>query len=274
MRNCPSCQAENEDKASACFLCGQKLKKRGLLGRMFGGSGGSSGDSTQTAEYYYGETADYGGEVGLGERVPSEAASASPTDSAPTKSAPPEPEDAAVFKEQGKEHLNQGQYRLAVEANSEAIRIDPQYTDAYYNRGLAYILLGQYHQATKDFDEAISLNNQDPDAYYNRAHALFMLHQLERAIADYGRSIQMDPDDGERYVGRGAAYFEQGAFQNSIDDFDQALRLGDYPHAYANRAVSYIRLGKYAEAEEDIKCAQELGYDADEAIEELNKRRE
>ena len=140
--------------------------------------------------------------------------------------------------------------------------------------GLPTYILGQYHQAVKDFDEAISLNSQDPDAYYNRAHALFMLHQLERAIADYSQAIQLDPDNGERYIGRGAAYFERGAFQNSIDDFDQAIRLDDYPHAYANRAVSYIRLGKYAEAEEDIKRAQELGYDADEAVEELKKHRE
>ena len=39
MIKCPSCQAENSDGAKACFLCGQRLKKPGLLKRMFGGGG-------------------------------------------------------------------------------------------------------------------------------------------------------------------------------------------------------------------------------------------
>ena len=268
MQKCPSCQAENEDKVASCFLCGQKLKKRGLLGRMFGGgSSAGQGDMGEASTYHI-PTHSYDSDVELGKSRPEEAP--------PTRAAEPPPprlEDAEVFKERGKEHLSQGQYQQAVDANSEAIQINSQYTDAYYNRGLAFILMGQYHRAIKDFDEAIALDGQDPDAYYNRAHGLFMLHQLERAVADYDRAIQLDPNNGERYIGRGAAYFEQGAFRQSIDDFGRALGLGDYPHAYANRAISYLRLGKLAEAEEDIKLAQQSGYEPQEAIEELNRQR-
>ena len=267
MRKCPNCDAENEDGASTCFLCGQGLKKRGLLGRILGGSGGGRRDGASGPEHYP-EVEDYSEDVQLEEPDWTEPASASGG-----QAASPKPEDAVVFKELGTEHINQGQFQRAIEANDEAIKLNPQYTDAYYNRALAYSQMGQYHPAIKDFDQAISLNSQDPDAYYNRAHALFMLHQLERAIADYDRSIQLDPSNPERYIGRGAAYFEQGAYQRAIDDFDRAIHLGDYPYAFANRAVSYIRLGKLAEAEADIKRAQELGYDPEEAIEELERHR-
>ena len=265
MRKCPSCQAENDDKAAPCFLCGQKLKKRGLLGRILGGSGGSGSEGAGSTTYYE-DTGYYAGDVEVDQTDPSEDPYDEPAEPPPSK-----PEDAEAFKKRGKDYINQGEFQRAIDANTEAVRLNPQYTDAYYNRGLAYILLGQYRPAIADFDEAISLNSQDPDAYYNRAHALFNLHQLDQAIADYAQAIYLDPENGERYIGRGAAYFEQGAYQQSIDDFGQALRLGDYPHAYANRAVSYIRLGKIAEAEADIKQAQELGYDADEAVEELKK---
>ena len=268
MQKCPSCQAENEDKAASCFLCGQMLKKRGLLGRMFGGGSADVQTDKAEASTYYNPTPSYDSGIELGPNSPPEA----PTTTA-AEPPPPRPEDAGAFKERGKEYLSQGQYQQAVDANSEAIRINPQFTDAYYNRGLAFILMGQYHRAIKDFDEAIALDGHDPDSYYNRGHALFMLHQRERAVADYDRAIQLDPDNGERYIGRGAAHFEQGAFQQSTDDFGHALGLGDYPHAYANRAVSYLRLGKLAEAEEDIKRAQQSGYDPHEAIEELKKQR-
>jgi len=271
MQKCPNCQAENESQAPTCFLCGTTLKKRGLIGRLFGGSKKGGGRGAPAPEDYT-ETENYTRDVLLEEPDQFEAAR---DDRERTASPGPEdaPEDPVVLKERGKEYLNQGQYQLAVEANNEAIRLNPQYTDAYYNRGLAYIRLGQYHRAIQDFDEAIGLNSLDPDAYYNRAYALFMLHQLPRAIADYARSIELAPNGPERYIGRGAAYFEQGAYERSIEDFDQAIRLGEYPSAYANRAVSQIRLGRFVEAEEDIKRAEELGYDPQEAIAELDKHR-
>ena len=44
-------------------------------------------------------------------------------------------------------------------------------------------------------------------------------------------------------------------------------------YAYSNRALSYIRVGRYEEAEEDVKRAQELGINPAEAIEELRRNR-
>ena len=52
---------------------------------------------------------------------------------------------------------NLGQYERAIIDYSEAIRLNPQDSIAYYNRGLAYHHLEQDEQAIKDFDEAIRL---------------------------------------------------------------------------------------------------------------------
>jgi len=38
----------------------------------------------------------------------------------------------------------------------------------YYNRGIAYNELDQYQRAIKDYNEAIRLQPDDVDAYYNR----------------------------------------------------------------------------------------------------------
>ena len=40
---------------------------------------------------------------------------------------------------------------------NEAVRLDPQFTVAYYNRGVIYNDLGQHQRAIEDYDAAIRL---------------------------------------------------------------------------------------------------------------------
>ena len=58
------------------------------------------------------------------------------------------------------------------------------------------------------------------------------------------------------------------AVSKAIDEFDDAIRLDRTDaHAYSNRPLSYLRVGRYGEAEEDLKRAPA------EAIEELRRHR-
>ena len=50
-----------------------------------------------------------------------------------------------------------GEYELAVQDLTEAIRLDPQDGDAYYNRGIAYKRLSMTEEAGRDFDKAKEL---------------------------------------------------------------------------------------------------------------------
>ena len=49
-------------------------------------------------------------------------------------------------------HLEQ--YHRAIQNLDEAIRLDPQYVDAYYNIGGAYGELSEYKQVIQDYDQA------------------------------------------------------------------------------------------------------------------------
>ena len=57
----------------------------------------------------------------------------------------------------GTEYLEQEQYNQAIVDFDEAIRLDPEYANAYYNRGIAYGNLGQQELADRDFARAKSL---------------------------------------------------------------------------------------------------------------------
>ena len=142
--------------------------------------------------------------------------------------------------DQGMIYFEQGDYKEAIDAFDEAIKLDPQDAIAYYNRGVAYkslgqssqgqqsgvqLRLGQYRSAIQDFDQAIRLNPQ-ADAYYNRGVAHRYLDQFELALEDFDKAIRLNPQHAEAYNWRGAVY---GAIGNSTEaerDIAKAKELG------------------------------------------------
>ena len=268
MIKCPSCQAENADGAEACFLCGGRLKKPGLLKRIFGGGGAKRGSAE----------VDLGREVDLSysETPPGSRSSEPPHDDGAKEPETPEQrlDRARALKDEGRDLLNRGDYRRAIDACTRAIEMDPAFGDAYYNRGVAYLNLSLYDRAIEDMDAAIRANPADADAHANKGLIYLMTDEPHMAQASYEEAIKLDPQGAGGYLGRGAARFDMGQFERSIDDFDQAIALDpDLGFAYNNRAVSYVRLGRYDEAQADVERARQLGVDPSEAIAELRDRR-
>ena len=258
MRKCPNCQAENMDEAGTCFLCGQGLKKKGRLTRLFGASGPKRSEAQEGRHP--------GPEIETQARGQHES-------EAPEESVFESPErNAEYLKDEARQQLSQRQYERAVEACDQAIAINPDYADAYYNRGLAYIRLTEYQNAIEDFDQVVRLSPDDIDARINLGMAQLMACHPAQALDTYDEIVKLDHENAAGYNGRGAAYFDQGQFEKSVQEFDTAIHLNPrLGYAYSNRAVSYIRLGRYEEAEQDVSAAAELGVDASDAIEELKK---
>jgi tetratricopeptide (TPR) repeat protein len=69
------------------------------------------------------------------------------------------------------------QYQLdkAIEAFTNAIKIDDQYADAYHNRGYAYQLMNNHENAILDFDKAIQLDPSSRDYRDSKNRSLEML---------------------------------------------------------------------------------------------------
>jgi tetratricopeptide (TPR) repeat protein len=98
---------------------------------------------------------------------------------------------AQEWFEQGYKHDDAGRYDEAIHAYSEAIRLKPDYADAYNNRGLARYSRGDLAGALRDYNTAIRLAPDDADAYYNRALTREAKGNAAGAWADYQKYLDL-----------------------------------------------------------------------------------
>ena len=113
----------------------------------------------------------------------------------------------------GKSCLEEGDFVSAIASLTEAIRLDPDLPDAYYNRGLARRRKGELDGAIKDYGEAIRLNPEFADAYYGRGITYGKKGELDKAVADFTEAIRLNPKDAEAYWGRACVYAEFREFR-------------------------------------------------------------
>jgi len=172
------------------------------------------------------------------------------------------PKTAEDFVNRGNLHCEKGDFDQAIADYTEAIRLDPDYYNAYHNRGYTYYQVkNDYDTAIADYNQAIRLN-PNGDTYLLRGLVYHEKGDYDTAIVDYTHVIEIDPNDGIAYVNRGSAYCEKGDYDTAIADYTQAIRLVlNYAPVYHHRALAYQAKGDTAGAEADFVKARELGYE-------------
>ena len=140
-------------------------------------------------------------------------------------------------------------FQKATEQYSEAIKLNPEYTNAYTNRGIAGDILGQRERAIADFDRAICIDPKNYKAYNGRGSSKTDLDRHEEAIADYDAAIGINPEYAEAYNNRGTAKVALGRHGEAIADYNEAIRIRPgFAEAYFNRGADKDALGRHGEA--------------------------
>jgi Tfp pilus assembly protein PilF len=83
----------------------------------------------------------------------------------------------------------------ALAAYSEAIRLDPDYAEAYGSRGLVYYFKNDHDKALADYNEAIRLDPDYGDSYACRAYIHGENGDYGKAAADLTSAVQLGLDD-------------------------------------------------------------------------------
>ena len=98
-------------------------------------------------------------------------------------------------------------------------------SDMLIRRGIAYRQKGDFGRAVADFEEAIGINRESAEAWYQRALTWGYMGEFRRAINDFNRAIMLNREYGDAYNDRGYAQFCLGDYGSAVNDFESAIRL-------------------------------------------------
>jgi tetratricopeptide (TPR) repeat protein len=131
--------------------------------------------------------------------------------------------------------------------------------DVFVDRGIAYDDLGHTKGAIADYTTAIRLQPNYPEAYYDRALAYEQIGDVSRALNDYGSAIQQNPKDADFFFHRGLIYLNMRRWDDAIGDFTRSHEL-DPKNAWplANRGLAYAWKSDAAHAKQDFAVVRAI----------------
>lgn len=111
----------------------------------------------------------------------------------PTPVATPVPTpDFAFYRKRADENNFKGEFDLALNDYSEALKLNPKDNLSYLNRGRAFSAKKNYDSAIADYDKAIEIDPKDAKAYFNRGDTYEKKGDVPRAIVDYQKAVEFD----------------------------------------------------------------------------------
>jgi len=107
----------------------------------------------------------------------------------------------------------------------------------HYERGERFAEERNWYRAIQEYSQAIELNPNFTDAYINRAYAYYQEKNYDQAEADCNKAIDLDPNNFKPYYYRGPIYHTRGgrkvsSFITTKDDLTKAIEY--YDHALSD----------------------------------------
>ena len=144
---------------------------------------------------------------------------------------------------------NQDKIEEAIEAYNKALKIKPDYTDAYYNIGTILQQQNKLEEAIEAYNKALAIKPDYAVAYYNIGTILQQQNKLEEAIEAYNKALTIKPDYAIAYNNMGNALQKQNKLEEAIEAYNKALAIkSDDEDAYNNMGTALKDQGKLEEA--------------------------
>ena len=171
---------------------------------------------------------------------------------------------ATMRNNEGVQLLGQGDLERAREAFSEALQLDSQLTNAWYNRGQANIHLGNFADAERDLTQAIELAPHYQDAIASRGIARIQDGDREGGIADLERVLAEEPTNLVALEGMASLHQSEQDFGAEIELWSQAIgHEQEQGQFFRQRGLAFHFSGDYSKAINDAERAIALdGHDA------------
>lgn len=130
-----------------------------------------------------------------------------------------------VYYVRGAEKLLIKDYRGAINALTEAIRLNGRFIEAYLKRCEAYLAVGKDRAVLEDCQRILRYQPDNAIAYYYRGRARQRLGYIDSAVKAYHKAIRLQQDFAPSYYYRGIAYYELRYRNQAIHDWQAYVEL-------------------------------------------------
>ncbi|MFN8145423.1 MAG: tetratricopeptide repeat protein [Bacteroidia bacterium] len=116
--------------------------------------------------------------------------------------------------------------KIALQYYSNALSLRPTSTEALYDRGLFLQNIGEFNKAIGDYKVLLKIDPKYSDAYFNIGYiALVFRKDYPTAIDWLSKAISVNENYAEAYYNRGLAYEFEGENEKAIADYRKALGI-------------------------------------------------
>jgi tetratricopeptide (TPR) repeat protein len=131
--------------------------------------------------------------------------------------------DSAELRQRGTAFMGRGDYLHAIEDFDQAIKLDPDNVDNYYQRGVAYLNDRRGTLALPDLSEVLRRNPQYVPALLVRGAMYVEEKEEAKARADFDMAVRADPSDGRTELVIAGIYQSSKHYALAIEKYDHWL---------------------------------------------------
>lgn len=128
-----------------------------------------------------------------------------------------------------------GKPEEAIGSYQTAVKLKPDYADAWNNLGNACKESGDPDKAADSLEKALQLNPQYAAAWNNMAGVMEAKGEQQAALESYNQALQLNNNFPEAWNNRGVLLLNAGNINQAFNDFGSAVKLqGSFVEAFAN----------------------------------------
>jgi len=122
----------------------------------------------------------------------------------------------------------------AIRSFDLALRIDPNYVDAWIKKGYCHFHLDDYSQAIKCYDKALEIDVDNAEAWNMKGLAYYSMKNYEKAVECCEKAIDTNPNEGMAWYNKACYLSLLGRVEESLDGLKRAIEIDI---SYAKKAV-------------------------------------
>jgi eukaryotic-like serine/threonine-protein kinase len=166
------------------------------------------------------------------------------------------PDYFQAWKYQGHTLNKLYKYQDALTCFNHAIQIKPDDFNVWYQHGWTLGVLEKYDEALSSYEKALAIKPDDFNAWYHHAWILEILERYNQAIVSCDRAIEIKPKHHQSWFHRGFILNELKIYNEAVFSYEQAIKIKpDYFEALHGLALTQSRQGLHELAVASFKQA-------------------